>query len=140
MSPTEKRFAFWAMVLMALTVAFGALGAHALQKVLSEEQLTSFNTGVRYQAWHALGLLMVQLLPLSIASAKIKTWSSRLMVAGILCFSFSIYLLNLRFVLGISEVAAVFGPITPLGGLLLMASWTLLAVGILRSKSVKSTL
>lgn len=137
---SQKNWAALAALLMALTVVLGALGAHALERVLEPAQLDSFNTGVRYMAWHALGILLVQLLPVHFASAKVQLWTSRLLLAGIICFSFSIFLLNLRFLLGIEKLAAVLGPITPIGGLLFIAGWLVLAIGILRSKSVNDTL
>lgn len=133
-------FAGWAAILMAVAVMLGALGAHALQKVLEPEQLQSFETGVRYQAWHALALLAIQLIPPGWISSKTQLWTSRLMVGGIFAFSFSIYLLNLRELLGMPWAAPVLGPITPIGGLLLIAAWVLLAVGLLRRSSVKDTL
>ncbi len=120
---------------MATAVALGALGAHALQSVLSPERLDSFETGVRYQAWHALGLLATQLIPESSLSGKSKRSISRLFGAGIICFSFSIYLLALRDVLGIAAAAPILGPITPVGGLLLIAGWTVLFISLIRRKA-----
>lgn len=120
---------------MATAVALGALGAHALQSVLSPERLDSFETGVRYQAWHALGLLATQLIPESSLSGKSKRSISRLFGAGIICFSFSIYLLALRDVLGITAAAPILGPITPVGGLLLIAGWTVLFISLIRRKA-----
>ncbi len=132
MNPSHKPFAATAALLMAMAVMLGAIGAHALEGKLSPAQLDSFNTGVRYHAWHALGLLLIQLLPEGLASAKSRLWSSRLMLTGIACFSFSIYLLNLRSLLGLDFLAPILGPITPIGGLLLISSWLTLAIGILR--------
>ncbi len=132
MNPSHKPFAATAALLMAMAVMLGAIGAHALEGKLSPAQLESFNTGVRYHAWHALGLLLIQLLPEGLASAKSRLWSSRLMLTGIACFSFSIYLLNLRSLLGLDFLAPILGPITPIGGLLLISAWLTLAIGILR--------
>ncbi len=140
MNSTQKKWSALAAILMALTVILGALGAHALERVLEPAQLDSFNTGVRYMAWHSIGLLVVQLMPLQYASARTRSWTSWLLLAGIICFSFSIYLLNLRSVLGIEQLAPLLGPITPVGGLLFIAGWLVLAAGILRGKSVNETL
>lgn len=125
---------------MAIAVVLGALGAHTLEQMLEPQKLASFQTGVRYQAWHALGLLLVQLIPAGWISTPSHLWTSRLMTGGILAFSFSIYLLNLRDLLGMAWAAPVLGPVTPLGGLLLIASWLILAVGLFRHTSVKDTL
>ena len=79
----------FACILGGLAVVFGAFGAHALKKTLSEEQLKSFETGVKYQMYHALVLLVIGF------NFKLETASEKYMVysftAGILLFSFSIY-------------------------------------------------
>jgi len=107
---------------------------------VSDGKEPNFRTGVRYHAWHALGLLAVQLIPAGWISTQARLWTSRLMVGGIFAFSFSIYLLNLRVVLGLDWAAAILGPVTPIGGVLLIAAWVLLSVGILRRRSVNDTL
>ncbi len=122
--------------LMAMAVILGALGAHSLEAVLDADQLDSFKTGVRYQAWHAIALLIVQLIPVPVVSEKARRSVSILFLLGTFFFSFSIYLLSLRDLIGISSWKAVLGPITPIGGLLLIAGWMLLAIGILSRKSV----
>lgn len=126
-----------ASVFMALAVIFGALGAHALEMVLNQMQIKSFETGVRYQAWHALAIFIVQLIPLEFITQKAKKTVSILFILGIVCFSFSIYLLNLRHLLNIPAVKDVVGPITPVGGLFFIAGWVVLAIAIARRKSVK---
>lgn len=134
MNRKERNFTALAAIFMLIAVGLGALGAHALENVLRPEQLGSFTTGVRYQAWHALGLLFVQLLPSDVLSGKTKVTASRLFTAGILCFSFSIYLLSLRDVFDLGAASTFLGPVTPVGGLLLMAGWAVTAVGVLRAK------
>ena len=100
-------------------VIFGAFGAHALKEVLSESQLSSFQTGVRYQFFHGLTILIL--------SFNVNYFTERLssiikiMSAGIILFSFSIYLLNIQDLIGFSM--SYLGPITPIGGLLLITSW-----------------
>lgn len=105
-----------------VSVILGAFGAHALKKVLSVEKLASFETGVKYQMYSALFLLIVgYILKFETPSEK---WISILMIAGTFLFSVTIYLL------AFSEVAAIptkiIGPITPLGGLLMIISWAML--------------
>ncbi|MBP1617445.1 MAG: hypothetical protein H6Q14_1272 [Bacteroidetes bacterium] len=101
------------------SVIFGALGSHALAKVLSPEKLSSFEVGVRYQMYHALALLLLGFFfTFQSSLEKTAAWS---MVIGTLLFSGSIYLLsmaeywkaNLKFL----------GPVTPLGGLFLIVGW-----------------
>ena len=100
-------------------VILGAFGAHALKEVLSESQISSFQTGVRYQFFHGLAILILSL--------NSKQFTDRLssiikiMSAGIILFSFSIYLLNIQDLVGFSM--SYLGPITPIGGLLLITSW-----------------
>ena len=119
----------WATLFGATGIVLGALGAHALKSVLTENQLQSFETGVRYQMYHALFLLLLALLEKVQLLAKI-TLIRNLAVAGVLGFSASIYLLSLQDVLGVS--LSFLGPVTPIGGLLMIASWLLLLVKAVR--------
>ncbi|MDQ1097509.1 MULTISPECIES: DUF423 domain-containing protein [Chryseobacterium] len=105
-----------------LSVILGAFGAHALKKILSVERLESFETGVRYQMYAAFFLLIVgYILKFETTSEK---WVSILMIAGTILFSFSIYLLSLQDYLGAN--LKFLGPITPLGGLMMILSWGML--------------
>lgn len=102
-----------------LSVIFGAFGAHALKKRLSEDQLKSFETGVKYQMYHALALLIVGFnIQNNITNIY---WSFTI---GILLFSFSIYGLVLSDSKG--KKLKFLGPITPIGGLFLITGWVLL--------------
>lgn len=118
--------------LMALAIVLGAMAAHALEPLLSAKQLTSFQTGVRYQAWHCLAIIAIQLFPENVLKSTVKNKVSVLMLLGILLFSFSIYLLSLKDVIGIGSAASVLGPITPIGGLLFIVGWLWLTVSIAR--------
>ena len=111
-----------------IAVILGALGSHALKEVLSPEQLESFTIGVRYQMTHVL-LLMIVLLT-SYFEERIKQTSFWLTIVGILLFSGSIYLLNLQHLLGVK--LSFLGPVTPIGGLFLIANWGFLALKALR--------
>lgn len=105
-----------------LSVILGAFGAHALKKILSVERLESFETGVRYQMYAAFFLLIVgYILKFDTSSQK---WISILMIVGTMLFSFSIYGLSLQDYLGAN--LKFLGPITPLGGLLMILSWGML--------------
>lgn len=122
---------------MAIAVILGAMGAHALADVLSPAQLDSFKTGVRYQAWHSLAIFIVMLLPHAYISNRLKSRIAMLFIGGIILFSFSIYLLSMRSIFKIESLASVLGPITPMGGVLLISGWIILGFALLKSKSVK---
>ena len=111
-----------------IAVILGALGSHALKEVLSPEQLESFTIGVRYQMTHVM-LLMVVLLA-SYFDEDVKRTSFWLTIVGILLFSGSIYLLNLQQLLGMK--LSFLGPVTPVGGLLLITNWGYLALKALK--------
>ena len=105
-----------------VSVILGAFGAHLLKDLLSVTELSSFKTGVRYQMFHALGIII-----LSLNQDKFTDKLNRvlqIMSLGVILFSFSIYLLSLQNILSIS--VSFLGIITPLGGLFLITSWTLL--------------
>ncbi len=116
-------------ILGSVAVIAGALGAHALKEVLSPEQIDSFNTAVRYQMWHTLGILTLVFLKDHITNTKLIF---RLWLLGVILFSGSIYLLNLDELININ--LSFLGPITPLGGLSLIAGWIALLIGALRKK------
>jgi uncharacterized membrane protein YgdD (TMEM256/DUF423 family) len=110
-------------IFFALTaVIFGALGAHYLKDLITSSQLTSFKTGVKYQFFHALAILLI-----SLNKDKFNTHVKKslfFLFIGTLFFSFSIYLLALKDLLLISfQYLAL---ITPIGGLLLIIGWFLL--------------
>lgn len=105
-----------------LAIVFGAFGAHALKKTCSEEQLRSFETGVKYQMYHAI-LLVVIGFNFNLDTPPQK-WMVYCFILGTFLFSFSIYGLVLSASKG--KKWKVLGPITPLGGLLLVAGWGLL--------------
>ena len=105
-----------------LAVIFGAFGAHALKKKLTPELLQSFETGVKYQMYHAIVLLV---LGFNLSFDKpLDAWIVNSFIFGTLLFSFSIYALCLGAAKG--NKPRFLGPVTPLGGLLLVAGWALL--------------
>ena len=111
-------------------IILGAFGAHALKANLSAEQLQTFETGVKYQMYHALLLLFVGIY--SGISAKKKNVIFWLISAGIIMFSGSIYILATNAIEGFNKII---GPVTPLGGLLLIVGWLILLIDFLRQKS-----
>jgi len=113
-------------VFMALGVLLGAFGAHALKNILSPEMLAVYKTGVEYQFYHALGLLLIGLIGFHIKS-KYLSWAGLFITIGIILFSGSLYVLTL------SGIKAI-GAITPVGGLSFVAGWASLLIGILKQK------
>ncbi|NNJ88222.1 MAG: DUF423 domain-containing protein [Eudoraea sp.] len=105
-----------------LAVLFGAFGAHALKKSFTEDQLKSFETGVKYQMYHAI-LLIVLGFNLGFTST-LETYMGYCFIFGTLLFSFSIYGLCLSGAKG--RKWKFLGPVTPVGGLFLLAGWALL--------------
>ena len=126
----EKKILLAACTLGFLAIIFGAFGAHALKKILTIEQLNSFETGVKYQMYHALFLLFIG--ATQIITLKEKTIVFYLTLTGVLFFSGSIYVLTTNGLTGIKS--KLIGPITPIGGLLLILSWGYLFYAILTKK------
>ncbi len=112
-------------------IILGAFGAHALKKVLTVDQLVTFETGVKYQMYHALFLLFLGLN--NHLSYKIKKTILILTILGIIFFSGSIYLLATDSLNDFNF--KVIGFITPIGGLLLIVSWAILMIHFLKKKS-----
>ena len=112
-----------AALLAFLAVALGALSAHSLNELLTTEKLNSFETGVRYQFYHSLALLIIGL---NANKLNATALIGKIMLIGIVLFSFSLYLLSLQELIRIN--LSVLGPITPIRGLFLMFSWLILIV------------
>ncbi|GJM12752.1 MAG: UPF0382 membrane protein YwdK [Pseudohongiella sp.] len=102
-----------------LAVSLGAFAAHGLRARLSPELLNTFQTGVQYHMYHALALFGIGLMMMHFPQANQLRLSAYLMLAGIVLFSGSLYLLSIT---GIRWL----GAITPLGGLCFLAAWALI--------------
>ena len=121
--PTAAFFGMTAIIL-------GAFGAHALKKVLTFDELASFETGVRYQMYHALFLLFIGLT--NHLTVKTKKAIVALTIIGVMLFSGSIYLLS---TMSISKINfKVIGFVTPIGGALLIAAWGVLLFQFTKKK------
>ena len=117
--------------LMGMTaIILGAFGAHALKKQLSVEQLTAFETGVKYQMYHALFLLFLGLN--SLLDEKAKKMVFQLVIFGVIFFSGSIYLLTTKAITGVDF--KFIGIVTPIGGALLILAWGILFWNICKVK------
>ena len=114
-----------------LAVLLGAFGAHGLQKVVDATAVASFNTGVRYQMYHALVLLFLGTFQL--LSEKSKKTLYYFFTIGIIMFSGSIYLLVIDAALGMDFSAIAFA--IPISGLLLIIGWALMAIGFMKIKN-----
>ena len=123
----SKKFLQFAIVFALLSVVLGAFGAHALKKVLSEYQLGIFETGVRYQFYHAIALMITFLLSKQIPE-QFTRWAGICFTTGILLFSGSLYLLACSELIGLQNKSIV-GPMTPIGGLFFILGWTTLLFG-----------
>ncbi len=122
----HKLFLLTASISGALAVSLGAFGAHALKAKLSASGLLStYETAVAYHFYHTMALLAIGLLAMKFPSATLN-WSGYAMIAGLVIFSGSLYVLCLS---GVRWL----GAITPIGGLALIAGWVLLFVAVWRA-------
>ena len=119
-------------LLMLLGVVLGAFGAHALQQLLTPRQLASYQTGVHYQMLHSIGLVLLGLAARATGDGNALRWSARLMLAGIVLFSGSIYLMT-------AGAPRWLGAVTPVGGVSFMLAWALLARHALAAQRSGST-
>ena len=110
-----------------IAVAFGAFGAHALKEKLSEKYLAIWETAVQYQMYHAIGLIVIGILMSTniIGNVAQLSWAGYFMLAGIVIFSGSLYVLSLS---GIG----ILGAITPIGGVAFLAAWVLIIVAVVK--------
>ena len=126
--PEFKKFLLIGITFAALSVLFGAFGAHGLKNIAIEAKLiASFETAARYQFYHALGLIIIFLLSphnLKLSLLNISGW---LMVTGTLLFSGSLYIYVLS---GIKT----FAMITPIGGALMIAAWLTLFIATVKGQ------
>jgi len=126
----HKRFLLTGAALGALAVVLGAFGAHELKKIVPPDTVTTFQTGVLYQMYHAIALLAVAIIFERYPNKLIK-WSGTCFIAGIILFSGSLYIIT---ALKATETVGLngIGIITPFGGLFFIAGWLLLFAGIIK--------
>ena len=126
----DKKIISTGAIFGMLAIILGAFGAHALKKVLSLEQLSTFETGVRYQMYQALFLLFIGIM--TDLSQKAKKIIYNLVLFGVILFSGSIYLLATNTLTSFDF--KVIGFVTPIGGLLLIQAWGVLLFNIIKKK------
>jgi uncharacterized membrane protein YgdD (TMEM256/DUF423 family) len=126
MPPSSKLILILGAINAALAVLLGAFGAHGLKARISVELLAVYQTGVHYHLFHALGLLAVGIMALHIVDSVYLKWAGWLMLAGIILFSGSLYILSVG---GMRWL----GMVTPFGGLAFIAAWILFVVAIIKA-------
>lgn len=129
----NKTILITATILGGLSIIFGAFGAHALKSLIGVESLQTFETGVRYQMYHALLLLFIG--NTGFIGLRTKKIIFYFVVIGVLFFSFSIYGLATNALTYFNFKAIGF--VTPIGGLLLISAWVLMFIDFLRISSKK---
>ena len=126
----HKTFLSLGALFGGIAVALGAFGAHGLKKIVSTDVVSVFQTGVQYQMYHTLALLVIAIVYERLPNKWIK-WSGHLFSFGILFFSGSLYLIT---ALKAEErsTPALIGAITPIGGLLFILGWLSFLIGLFR--------
>jgi uncharacterized membrane protein YgdD (TMEM256/DUF423 family) len=124
-TPAARLFLAAGAVFALTAVVLGAFGAHALKDKLSVDMLAVYRTANDYQFYHALGLLAVGMVAGMMPQSSAIKWSGGLMIAGILIFSGSLYVLS---VTGVRSL----GAITPIGGVAFIAAWACLAWAVIK--------
>ena len=120
------KFRVFGGIFSLLSVIFGAFGSHLLKKYLEESALQSFEVGVRYLMYHGLAILIISALPM-----EGKKWIYRFFISGTLLFSFSIFLLSRDSLIKFN--LKWLGPITPIGGTLLIIGWIIFIINAFKS-------
>jgi uncharacterized membrane protein YgdD (TMEM256/DUF423 family) len=126
----QKIYLVIGTLLAGLAVALGAFGAHGLKKVVSLEDVTTYQTGVQYQMYHALALILVGLLSDRIYNGYVS-YAGVLFVAGIILFSGSLYLIVSLHAMN-KAVPTAIGILTPIGGLFFIVGWICMLIGIIK--------
>jgi len=127
----NKKIVITGICFILTSIILGAFGAHSLEKLVAADKLASYETGVRYQIYQGIALLVLGLnaekLKYSLKAASI------LIIAGTVLFSLSIYLLSIQEVVNMSF--EFLGPVTPIGGGMMIIGWSILLINVIRSKS-----
>jgi uncharacterized membrane protein YgdD (TMEM256/DUF423 family) len=132
MMSLSKRALFFGTLLLGLAVLIGAFGAHGLKAMVTVEKLATFETGVRYHVYHALGLVLLGLFSKFYPEEKLGVVFMSF-IAGIFIFSFNCYLYVLTDM-------KVFAMIVPVGGLLFVLGWLTWSWKIFRLRETKTTI
>jgi uncharacterized membrane protein YgdD (TMEM256/DUF423 family) len=129
----HKKYAVIGVLMAALGVALGAFGAHGLQDLTSDAKIIhGYQTAVEYQQYHALAILVIALL-YNYTDSRWTIRAANLLIIGVILFSGSVYLLTYLKIAAAAGVKIV-GPVTPLGGLFMIAGWLALIPAIIKRK------
>ncbi|MCB9197935.1 MAG: DUF423 domain-containing protein [Flavobacteriales bacterium] len=132
--PIGQRVLLYAVLLMIIGITLGALGAHWLEKQgLETKTINSWKTGVLYQLLMAGGILLMIVLEKVLLLNSVRI-AAIILAVGVSMFSFSIYLLALNHLWNIEIISKIMGPITPLGGILMITAWIIFGIKILKTK------
>ena len=127
----KKKIAVLGGILLTISIILGALGAHALKKVLGPDQLQSFNVATHYLTIHGLAFLILSMIRAEVDKAV------QLLLYGLVLFSGSIYTFT---ILSYAKVnVSYFGLITPLGGIMMIAAWIFITIALAQAKEHKSS-
>jgi uncharacterized membrane protein YgdD (TMEM256/DUF423 family) len=131
MSSSSRFHILWGLFFASLGVIFGAFAAHGLKPLLSLKEISNFEIGVKYQFYHAFALIVLGLLGAHFPrQERLFKLAGFCFFIGIFLFSGSLYLLSTQSIFNIT--IPLLGPITPLGGLLLIFGWILTALGVFK--------
>ena len=129
----HKRFLSVGALSGALAVALGAFGAHTLKQLVPAETVNTFETGVRYQVYHTIALLLVAIIFERFPNKWVK-WAGSCFIIGIILFSGSLYALTALKATDQVGLGGI-GIITPIGGLFFVVGWLFLLAGVSAKKS-----
>lgn len=127
----HRSFLLSGTLLGGIAVILGAFGAHGLKKIVPPETVATFQTGVQYQMYHALTLVLAAIVFEKAGQPSLLNWAGYCFLAGILLFSGSLYLLTAMKATGKVGMEGI-GIITPFGGLFFIAGWLLFFCAILK--------
>lgn len=134
MTTSEKSWLLIGFTFIFVGIILGAFGAHALKDVIHDaDKLQSFETGVKYQIYH--GIALIALVAIGKAFQLNFTPTFRFILIGVVCFSISIYGLTISHLIHFPALNKVLGPVTPIGGLLLMIGWLRAFIIIAKTKT-----
>ena len=130
----DRRFIIAGLIFALSAVVFGAFGAHALKSLVTLDRLNAYETAVRYQFYHAFALMFWGLFiqKRSIQASRYNKMIFYLLLSGVFLFSGSIYLLVLRVPLNIEGWVSLIGPLTPIGGMLLIFGWAIMLFDVIK--------
>lgn len=127
----HKSFLLSGSLLGGLAVVLGAFGAHGLKKYVPAETITTFQTGVQYQMYHALALVLTAIVFEKMGQQPLMQWAGYCFIIGIVLFSGSLYLLTAMKATGNVGMTGI-GIITPFGGLFFIAGWLLFFLSVMK--------